>query len=101
MKHTEKQILEITKKTLKGIFKDLYKESDIEKIVFEKNEELIRGELAGKNHPCWVAIIKSLFDSVDFLVISDDTGEPLYIQGKYTTLEIEKDQEGNYYRKEN
>lgn len=101
MKHTEKQILEITKKTLKEIFKDLYKESDIEKIVFEKNEELIRGELTGKNHPCWVAIIKSLFDSVDFLVISDETGEPLYIQGKYTTSEIEKDQEGNYYRKEN
>ncbi|VXB82725.1 conserved hypothetical protein [Flavobacterium sp. 9AF] len=101
MKHTEKQILEITKKTLKGIFKDLYKESDIEKIVFEKNEELIRGKNTGKNHPCWVAIIKSLFDSVDFLVISDETGEPLYIQGKYTTSEIEKDQEGNYYRKEN
>ncbi|KIX20560.1 hypothetical protein SY27_11650 [Flavobacterium sp. 316] len=101
MKHTEKQILEITKKTLKEIFKDLYKESDIEQVVYNGNKELIRGENTGKNHPCWVAIIKSLFDSVDFLVISDETGEPLYIQGKYTTSEIEKDQEGNYYRKEN
>ncbi len=101
MKHTEKEIFEIIKKTLKDLYKDLYKESDIEKVVFDNNEELIRGKNIGKKHPCWVAIIKSLFDSTDFLVVSDETGVPLYIQGKYLTSEIERDSEGNYYRKEN
>ena len=101
MKHTEKQILEITKKVLQDIFEDLYKESDIEKVLYNEEEELIRGENIGKTHPCWVAIINSLFDSTDFLVISDKTGEPLYIQGKYNTYEIEKNSERNYYRKEN
>lgn len=101
MKHTENQILEIAKKILKGIYEDLFKESDIEKIVFDEKEELIIGVNKGKKYPCYTVIVKSLFDSTDFLVISDETGEPLYIQGKYAISEIGKDSQGNYYKKEN
>ena len=101
MKHTEEEILELVKKILNDLFSDLYKESDIEKVLYNEKKELVRGENKGKIQPCWIAIIKSLFDSTDFLVISDKTGEPVYIQGKYITSEIGKDSEGNYYRKEN
>lgn len=102
MKHTEKEILEIAKKTLQGIFKDLYKESDIENAYFNKNKELYRGENKGKPHPSWTIAIKAPFDNVDFLTISDETGEPLYYQNfNMIVYEIDKDNQGNYYRKEN
>lgn len=102
MKHTEHEILEKTKKILEAIFKDLYKESDIEKVVFYEKDELIRGQNKGKLHPTWTAVIKAPFDNTDFLTISDDTGEPLYYQNfNMIVYEIGKDVNGNYFRKEN
>lgn len=102
MKHSEQEILEKTKKTLQGIFEDLYKESDIEKVVFNPKKELYRGDNKGKPHPTWTAIIKAPFDNTDFLAISDETGEPLYYQNfNMIVYEIGKDAEGNYFRKEN
>ena len=102
MKHTEKEVLEITKKVLQGYRKERYKESDIEKIFFDKEDEIMRGENKGKKHPTWTAAIKSLFDNTDFLTISDETGEPLYYQNfNMIVYEIGKDNDGNYYRKEN
>jgi len=102
MKHTEQEILEKTKKTLQGIFEDLYKELDIENAFFSKEKELYRGQNEGKNHPCWTVAIKAPFDNTDFLTISDETGEPLYYQNfNMIVYEIGKDAEGNYFRKEN
>jgi hypothetical protein len=102
MKHTEQEILETAKKVLQGIFEDLYKESDIEKVFFIEKDELIRGENEGEKHPTWTASIKAPFDNTDFLTISDETGEPLYYQNfNMIVYEIGKDNEGNYYRKEN
>jgi hypothetical protein len=102
MKHTTEQILETTKKVLQGYRKNRYKESDIEKIVFNEKKELIRGEKKGKPHPIWTAIIKAPFDNTDFLAISDETGEPLYYQNfNMIVYEIGKDDKGNYFRKEN
>jgi hypothetical protein len=102
MKHTEKEILEITKKTLQGIRGGRYKESDIENAFFDENEELSRGKDKGKKHPCWTTSIKAPFDNSDFLIISDETGEPLYYQNfNMIVYEIGKDDQGNYYRKEN
>lgn len=47
--------------------------------------------------PCWVAVINEpIFDTSAFLTISDETGEPLYIQNKHITREIEKNSDGNY-----
>lgn len=43
--------------------------------------------------------VKAIFDNLDFLTISDETGELLYYQN-FTTkiLEIAKDENGKYYR---
>lgn len=102
MKHTENQILEKTKEVLQGFRKNRYKESDIENVYFNPKKELYRGENKGKPHPTWTAAIKAPFDNIDFLAISDETGEPLYYQNfNMIVYEIGKDAEGNYFRKEN
>jgi hypothetical protein len=102
MKHTKEQILETAKKVLQGYRKSRYKESDIEKIVFYEKDELMRTKNRGKFHPTWTAVIKAPFDNTDFLIISDETGEPLYYQNfNMIVYEIGKDDKGNYFRKEN
>jgi hypothetical protein len=102
MKHTEKEIIQIAKKVLQDFRKERYKESDIEKIFFDEKDELMRGESLGKIHPTWTASILAPFDNTDFLTISDETGEPLYYQNfNMIVYEIGKDNNGNYYRKEN
>lgn len=102
MKNTEKEILEIARKVLEGFRKGRYREDDIEKVVFYEKDELIRGSNKGKVHPTWTAIIKAPFDNIDFLIISDETGEPLYYQNfNMIVYEIGKDTEGNYFRKKN
>jgi hypothetical protein len=46
--------------------------------------------------------VKAPFDNIDFLTISDKTGEPLYYQNfNMIVYEIGKDEKGNYYRIEN
>lgn len=102
MKHTEQEILEIAKKVLEDFRKGRYKEDDIENIYFNPKKELHRGEKKGKPHPIWTIAIKAPFDNIDFLAISDETGEPLYYQNfNMIVYEIGKDGEGNYFRKEN
>lgn len=102
MKHTEEQVLEKAKKILIDLFKDLYNETDIRKASFNEKKELIRGKDVGKTHPCWTISINAPFDNIDFLAISDETGEPLYYMNFNTIVyEIGKDPDGNYFRKEN
>jgi hypothetical protein len=99
MKFTKKQILEIAKKILKDFRKERYKEEMIEDVFFDEKDELIRGENRGIEHPCWTVSIQAPFDNVDFLTISDETGEPLYYQNfNMIVYEIEKDKEGNYFK---
>jgi len=102
MKHTEHEILETAKKVLRDFRKDRYKEDDIEKVFFDEKDELMRGKNKGKTHPTWTASILAPFDNIDFLTISDETGEPLYYQNfNMIVYEIGKNAEGNYFRKEN
>lgn len=102
MKYTENEILEKVKKILKDLRKDRYKEGDVEKIFFDEKDELIRGKDKGKTHPTWTASIVAPFENTDFLTISDETGEPLYYQNfSMIVFEVDKDSNGNYYRKEN
>jgi len=45
--------------------------------------------------PVWRVSVKAVFDNVDFLIISDETGEPLYYQNFNTYIfDIEKDEKG-------
>lgn len=102
MKHTEIEMLEVTKKVLKDFRKGRYKEDDIENVFFDPKKELYRGENEGKKHPSWTVAIKAPFDNIDFLTISDETGEPLYYQNfNMIIYEIGKDENDNYYRKGN
>lgn len=100
MKHTEEQMLEKAKKVLKDLQKTSYREENIKKL-WSEDEKLMRGKDKGKLHKCWViSIDEPVFDRSLFLIISDETGEPLYFQSPHRVSEILKDENGNYYRKE-
>lgn len=99
MIHTEQEMMAKAKKVLQDLQKEFYKEENIEKIWFEEKDEVARPR--GRVMPAWtVSIDEPIFDTSIFLTISDETGEPLYIQSCHKVVEIEKDKEGNYIRKE-
>jgi hypothetical protein len=97
MKYTEQEILDISKKILKDLEGDFFKDENLQKVIFDLNDVPIRGTKKGIKHRCWTAIINEpIFDSSIFLVISDDDGEPIYIQNKHSVSEIVKDSNGIY-----
>jgi hypothetical protein len=102
MKHTEEQILVIAKKVLQNLEKEYYNEENITKLMFDGKQVLSRGENKDQEHPCWVVCVNEpVFDTSQFLTISDETGEPLYMQVSWSVvIEIEKDEDGNYRKKE-
>lgn len=97
MNYTEEQILDKGIRVLKDFYGNNYHEENMEKAMFDPEEELIRGE--PKIIPTWTIVINQpAFDSLAFLTISDITGEPLYIQTKHLVREIAKDENGKYFR---
>lgn len=96
MKHTEEQIMTKAKKVLSDLHGEFYNEKHIEEINFYKDENLSRPR--GKIESVWIICIhEPLFGgSSVFLTISDETGEPLYIQNKHDVVEIEKNSEEKY-----
>jgi len=97
MIHTEEQILNKVKSILKDLKGEYYKEDCIRKVSFNKEEVPIIFE--DKVVSGWIISINSLFGNIDFLIISDETGEPLYYQNfNYKKIEIAKNEEGKYYR---
>lgn len=98
MNYTEEQILDKAKKILKILQGDYFNENNIIKSVYDAQEELMKGKNKGKLHPSWNVIINEpIFDSTTFLIMSDETGEPLYFQTKHSVYEIFKNEEGTYY----
>lgn len=99
MKHTEEQMLAKAKQVLKDIQKTSYREENILGISFRENDEIARPR--GEKINSWTTSLhEPVFDRALFLVISDETGEPLYFQSPHRVSEILKDEKGNYYRKE-
>ena len=93
MKHTENEIRVIALKIWKDIDGQFYRDN------FHKNDEL--NFPIKKTIDTWAISINSLFDNRDFLIISDDTGEPIYYQNfNYITTEIIKKDDGIYDYKE-
>jgi hypothetical protein len=95
MKNTQKQILEKAKKVLHDLKGEYYNEKDIVKITYHENDE----SFGAKNEiiNTWTVSIDEIFDNRDFLVISDETGEPIYYQNfNMVTAEIEKNSKGKY-----
>jgi len=99
MKHTQQIITEKTKKILKDLRGEYYSDSSVGDAIFDEEKIIFTGENKGKKHPVWTIDINSFFDNVDFLHISDETGEPIYYQNFNTIVfEVKKDSDGKYYR---
>ena len=98
MKHTEEQIIAKAKEVLKDFRGKYYSEECINKATFNDKDEIFSGKNKGKITDTWSVSIISLAENLDFLTISDETGEPLYYQNFNTfTFDIEKDERG-YFR---
>lgn len=99
MKHSEKEMLELTKKVLSDLQGQYFKEENLKKVVFNENKEINNSIYQRIQIACWTAvIIEPIFDASEFLTISDETGEPLYYQNANMIIhEIQKDNNGNYY----
>lgn len=98
MKHTEEQMMSKVKQVLSDLQGSFFKEENLKKIVFEPNRVPRIADNEGKITPCWIAVIDDpIFDTSVFLTISDETGEPLYIQNKHSVEEIAKNSDGKYY----
>lgn len=97
MNYTEQQILEKSKKILKDLHGQYYKEENIENAWFNEKDEVARPQ--GAIVPAWtISVNEPIFDASEFLIISDESGEPLYYQNANMIIhEIKKDNNGNYY----
>lgn len=97
MNYTEEQILKKAKKVLKDLQKQYFREENIEKAWFNEKDEVARP--IGTIMPAWTIVVNEpIFETSEFLVISDKTGEPLYYQNANMRIhEIKKDDNGNYY----
>ncbi|MFT5892069.1 MAG: hypothetical protein ACI9Y7_002178 [Dokdonia sp.] len=97
MIQSEENIKEILNKLYVDLNREILDEN-IEKIWFEEKDKIIRGDRRGELLPNWiVAIDFPLFETTDFLTISDETGDPLYFQTKHGVYEIFKREDGVYY----
>ncbi len=99
MNYTEKQITEKAIQVLKDIDGKYYRENCIAKVSFHKNDEIHFPK--NKTLDTWIISISSLFNNTDFMIISDETGEPLYYQNfNYTMTELMLKDNGVYGYKE-
>jgi len=95
MKHTEAEILAKGKIVLKDIQGEYYNEKYIEGIRFHQEAPISLPD--ERVVPVWIIYVREpLFDSSVFLMISDDTAEPLCIRSKYSTVTLTKNTEGVY-----
>lgn len=97
MIHTEEQIIEKAKQVMTDLLDKYYSDEWIDGVLFDEEDTLFSGENKGDKHPIWTVSINSFFDNLDFLYVSDETGEPLYYQNFNTfVFDIEKNPEGKY-----
>ncbi|WP_426476931.1 hypothetical protein ACP3T3_16650 [Chryseobacterium sp. CBSDS_008] len=98
MKQTEDKIREKAIKIITDLTEGAYGKDNIININFQKDDELLIPK--GKIIDSWTVSVKSLFDNRDFLILSDETGEPIYYQNfNYITTEIIKNNDGIYQYK--
>jgi hypothetical protein len=98
MKNTEKEILIKAKKILVDLNPQFFKDENLKKVVYHEKDVVARPK--GEIIDTWIAVVdEPIFDTSIFLTISDETGEPLYIQNKHIIREIEKDSNGKYVTK--
>ncbi|OUS01594.1 hypothetical protein A9Q86_07410 [Flavobacteriales bacterium 33_180_T64] len=99
MNYTEEQIIEKAKQVMEDLREEYYSDNCIRRVFFEEEKILLSGENKEKLQAVWSVGINSFFDNVDFLHISDETGEPLYYQNFNTfVFNIDKIPEGKYFK---
>ncbi|MGG6229634.1 hypothetical protein [Tenacibaculum sp. SDUM215027] len=99
MKHTEEQIIKKAKKIIQDFRGEYYFEDCTDGALFKEKYKIGFGISEGEIIPCWTVFVKAIFDNIDLLFISDETGEPLYYHNFNMILfEIEKNKEGKYYK---
>ncbi len=99
MKYTEQLIKDKADQIMKDLDGKFYFTGCVVDALFKENEIVFAAKLKGKKHPVWTVAIKAIFDRLDFLIISDETGEPLYYMNFNTlTFDIEKDKDGKYFK---
>lgn len=100
MKYTKEQIIKKSELVLKDLEGEYYRENLIEEVIFKENDKISMGPYEGEVKPVWIVFVKSLFEHSDHLYLSDEDGEPIYLQNfNYISMEIAKNNEGKYYRK--
>lgn len=101
MNYTEEQIINKARQIIKDLKGKYYSDELIGKAFFQKEETLPFEKNKEQKHPVWTISVEAIFDNVDFLLISDETGEPLYYHNFNTyTFKIVKNSEGKYYKVE-
>lgn len=101
MKHTTEQIKEKAHQVMKDLDGKFYFETCIIDTHFSKDKAISLSKAKGKTISVWIVGVKAIFDNEDLLIISDETGEPLYYQNFNTfVFNIEKDDDGKYYKVE-
>lgn len=98
MKHTKEQAIEIVTIFLTQT-KRLSKEYYVETAFYKENHSPLRGDK--KSIPMWTVAVHdaSVFDTTDFYIVSDLTGDLLYAQSKHGVTEIEKGSDGKFHWK--
>jgi hypothetical protein len=78
---------------------EYYFEDCVDEELREPTIELIDcGKFVGREISVWTVAINSIFGNHDFLMISDETGEPVYFQNFNSfVFDVEKNDEGNYF----
>lgn len=95
MNYTEKEIIEKAKQILKDIEGQFYNESIIGTVTYNEKKRILDSE--NQTLETWTVSINSLLDNKDFLIISDETGEPIYYQNFNAKIfEVKKDENGIY-----
>lgn len=101
MKHTEEQIKEKARQIMKDLNGKYYFENCVVDTFFKKKEDVFTGKSKGKVLPIWIVGIKAIADNENLLLISDETGEPLYYQNfSMVCFDVEKDKYGKYFKTE-
>lgn len=101
MKNTEEEIIKKAKQIIKDFREEYYFEDCMDGVLFKESQKLDYGELKGETIPCWTVYVKAIFDNIDLLFISEETGEPLYYHNFNMILfGIQKDEDGKYYKVE-
>ena len=95
--YSKEEVIEVSKKVLKDLQKDLFSEDNIVDAIF-KLQDSYPNE-TDESFSTWTIVVEErVFGNSFFLIISDNTGEPLYTQSKHILSKIRKDSEGVYFK---